>query len=52
MAVPGLRHPTSSRQVTVIHDTSTFWFTCRVETKNNSHCFTPIGTFFCGIEQA
>lgn len=35
-----------------MNHTSTFWFTCRVETKNNFHRFTPIGTFFCGIEQA
>lgn len=52
MAIPCLGHPTSSRQVTVMNDTSTSWFTRRVETKNNSHCFTPIGTFFCSIEQA
>lgn len=52
MAIPGLCHPTSSRQMTVMNDTSTFWFTRRVKTKNNSYCFTPIGTLFCGIEQA
>ncbi len=52
MAIADLCHPTSSRQVTVMNDASTIWFTCRVQIKNNSHCFTPIGTFFCCIEQA
>ncbi len=52
MAIPGLCHPASSRQVAVMNDASTFCFTLRIEAKNNSHCFAPIGTFFCGIEQA
>lgn len=50
MTISGLCHPASSRQVAVMNDASTIWFTCRVETKNNSHRFTPIGTFFCCIE--
>ncbi len=50
MTIAGLCHPASSRQVTVMNDASTFWFKCGVETKNNSHRFTPIGTLFCCIE--
>jgi hypothetical protein len=50
MAITGLRHPTSSRQVTVMNEPSTFWLTCRIKTKDNSHRLTPIGTLFCGIE--
>ena len=50
MTIANLSHPTSSRQVSVMNDASTIWFTCSVQTKNNSHRFTPIGTLFCGIE--
>jgi len=51
MPIADLSHPTSSRQVIVMNDASTIWFTFRVEAENNSHRFTPIGTLFCGIEQ-
>ncbi len=50
MAIPGLCHPASSRQVTVMNDASTFCFTLRVEAKNNSHRFAPISALFCRIE--
>lgn len=52
MTIANLSHPTSSRQMTVMNDASTIWFACRVETKNNSHRFTPVGTLFCCIKQA
>lgn len=45
-------HPAGARQMTVVDDAGTFWFTSRVETENYPHCLTPIGTFFFGIEQA
>ena len=36
--------------MTVVNGASTFWFTHGIETENNAHYFTPIGTLFCGIE--
>ncbi len=45
-------HPAGARQMVVVDDAGTFWFTSRVETENDSHCFTPISTFFCSVEQA
>jgi hypothetical protein len=35
-----------------VNDASTSCLTIRVEAKNYSHRFAPVGTFFCGVEQA
>jgi len=50
MTIANLGHPTSSRQVAVMNDASTIWFTFRMKAENNSHSLTPVGTFFCGIK--
>jgi len=52
MLVARFHHPTGSCQMIVVNDAGTIWFKSRVETKDNSHCFTPISTFFCSVEQA
>ncbi len=52
MLVARFHHPAGARQMIVVDDAGTFWFTSRVEAENDSHCLAPIGTFFFGVEQA